>query len=268
MSEGCSGNCGSCSSNCEKKDMRLPENKYSTVKKVIGVVSGKGGVGKSLVTSLLAVAAQSAGKQAAILDADVTGPSIPKAFGLHDRAEGSEDGLFPMQTKTGVRVMSVNLILEKEDAPVIWRGPVISGMINQFWQEVIWGDVDYMFVDMPPGTGDVPLTVFQSLPVDGIVIVTTPQDLVTLIVKKAYNMAKMMNIPVLGLVENMSYFECPDCGKRHAIFGESKLDEVTKELSVPVLARLPIDPKTAALVDKGAVELANTDAFNDFIAKL
>ena len=268
MSEGCSGNCSSCSSNCEKKDMRLPENQYSTVKKVIGVVSGKGGVGKSLVTSLLAVAAQSAGKQAAILDADVTGPSIPKAFGLHDRAEGSEEGLFPMQTKTGVRVMSVNLLLEKEDAPVIWRGPVISGMINQFWQEVIWGDVDYMFVDMPPGTGDVPLTVFQSLPVDGIVIVTTPQDLVTLIVKKAYNMAKMMNIPVLGLVENMSYFECPDCGKRHSIFGESKLDEVAKELSVPVLARLPIDPKTAALVDRGAVELANTDMFNDFVAKL
>lgn len=268
MSEGCSGNCSSCSSNCEKKDMRLPENQYSTVKKVIGVVSGKGGVGKSLVTSLLAVAAQSAGKQSAILDADVTGPSIPKAFGLHDRAEGSEEGLFPMQTKTGVRVMSVNLLLEKEDAPVIWRGPVISGMINQFWQEVIWGDVDYMFVDMPPGTGDVPLTVFQSLPVDGIVIVTTPQDLVTLIVKKAYNMAKMMNIPVLGLVENMSYFECPDCGKRHSIFGESKLDEVAKELGVPVLARLPIDPKTAALVDRGAVELANTDMFNDFVAKL
>ncbi len=268
MSEGCSGNCSSCSSNCEKKDLRLPENQYSTVKKVIGVVSGKGGVGKSLVTSLLAVAAQSAGKQAAILDADVTGPSIPKAFGLHDRAEGSEEGLFPMQTKTGVRVMSVNLLLEKEDAPVIWRGPVISGMINQFWQEVIWGDVDYMFVDMPPGTGDVPLTVFQSLPVDGIVIVTTPQDLVTLIVKKAYNMAKMMNIPVLGLVENMSYFECPDCGKRHSIFGESKLDEVAKELGVPVLARLPIDPKTAALVDRGAVELANTDMFNDFVAKL
>ena len=268
MSEGCSGNCSSCSSNCEKKDMRLPENQYSTVKKVIGVVSGKGGVGKSLVTSLLAVAAQSAGKQAAILDADVTGPSIPKAFGLHDRAEGSEEGLFPMQTKTGVRVMSVNLLLEKEDVPVIWRGPVISGMINQFWQEVIWGDVDYMFVDMPPGTGDVPLTVFQSLPVDGIVIVTTPQDLVTLIVKKAYNMAKMMNIPVLGLVENMSYFECPDCGKRHSIFGESKLDEVAKELGVPVLARLPIDPKTAALVDRGAVELANTDMFNDFVAKL
>lgn len=268
MSEGCSGNCSSCSQNCEERDLRLPENKYSTVKKVIGVVSGKGGVGKSLVTSLLAVAAQSAGNQTAILDADVTGPSIPKAFGLHDRAEGSDDGIFPMQTKTGIRVMSVNLLLEKEDAPVIWRGPVISGMINQFWQEVIWGDVDYMFVDMPPGTGDVPLTVFQSLPVDGIVIVTTPQDLVTLIVKKAYNMAKMMNIPVLGLVENMSYFECPDCGKQHAIFGESKLDEVAKELGVPVLARLPIDPKTAALVDKGAVELANTDMFNEVLKNL
>lgn len=268
MSEGCSGNCSSCSENCEKKDMRLPENKYSTVKKVIGVVSGKGGVGKSLVTSLLAVAAQSAGKQTAILDADVTGPSIPKAFGLHGRAEGSDDGIFPMQTKTGIRVMSVNLLLEKEDAPVIWRGPVISGMINQFWQDVIWGDVDYMFVDMPPGTGDVPLTVFQGLPVDGIVIVTTPQDLVTLIVKKAYNMAKMMNIPVLGLVENMSYFECPDCGKQYAIFGESKIDEVAKELDVPVLARLPIDPKTAALVDKGAVELADTDKFNHVIANL
>lgn len=268
MSESCSGNCSSCGESCAQRDLRLPENKYSSVKKVIGVVSGKGGVGKSLVTSLLAVAAQSEGKQTAILDADVTGPSIPKAFGLHGRAEGSEDGIFPMQTKTGIRVMSVNLLLEKEDAPVIWRGPVISGMINQFWQEVIWGDVDYMFVDMPPGTGDVPLTVFQSLPVDGIVIVTTPQDLVTLIVKKAYNMANMMNIPVLGLVENMSYFECPDCKKRYAIFGESKIDEVAAELCVPVLARLPIDPKTAALVDKGAVELADTDAFAPIIEKL
>lgn len=268
MSESCSGNCGSCGQSCEQRDLRLPENKYSSVKKVIGVVSGKGGVGKSLVTSLLAVAAQSQGKQTAILDADITGPSIPKAFGLHGRAEGSEDGIFPMQTKTGIRVMSVNLLLENEDAPVIWRGPVISGMINQFWQEVIWGDVDYMFVDMPPGTGDVPLTVFQGLPVDGIVIVTTPQDLVTLIVKKAYNMANMMNIPVLGLVENMSYFECPDCKKQYAIFGESKIDEVAAELGVPVLARLPIDPKTAALVDKGAVELADTDAFAPVIEKL
>ena len=205
MSESCSENCASCSQNCEKRDMLLPPNEYSTIKHVIGVVSGKGGVGKSLVTSLLAVAAQSKGFQTAILDADITGPSIPKAFGLHDRAQGDESGIFPMETKMGIRVMSVNLLLEKEDAPVIWRGPVISGMINQFWQEVIWGDIDYMFVDMPPGTGDVPLTVFQSLPLDGIIIVTTPQDLVQMIVKKAYNMAKMMNIPVLGLVENMSY---------------------------------------------------------------
>ena len=265
---GCSGDCSSCSSNCEQRDLHFPENKYSTIKKVIGVVSGKGGVGKSLVTSLLAVAAQSEGKQTAIMDADVTGPSIPKAFGLHGRAEGDEDGIYPMLTKTGIRVMSVNLLLEKEDAPVIWRGPVISGMIQQFWQEVVWGDVDYMFIDMPPGTGDVPLTVFQSLPLDGIVIVTTPQDLVSLIVKKAYNMAKMMNIPVLGIVENMSYFACPDCKARHAVFGESKIDEVAAEFGVPVLARLPIDPKTAALVDKGAVELANTDALRGIVEKL
>lgn len=265
---GCSGDCSSCSSNCEQRDLHFPENKYSTIKKVIGVVSGKGGVGKSLVTSLLAVAAQSEGKQTAIMDADVTGPSIPKAFGLHGRAEGDEDGIYPMLTKTGIRVMSVNLLLEKEDAPVIWRGPVISGMIQQFWQEVVWGDVDYMFIDMPPGTGDVPLTVFQSLPLDGIVIVTTPQDLVSLIVKKAYNMAKMMHIPVLGIVENMSYFECPDCKARHAVFGESKIDEVAAEFGVPVLARLPIDPKTAALVDKGAVELANTDALRGIVEKL
>ena len=258
MSESCSENCASCSQNCEKRDMLLPPNEYSTIKHVIGVVSGKGGVGKSLVTSLLAV----------ILDADITGPSIPKAFGLHDRAQGDESGIFPMETKTGIRVMSVNLLLEKEDAPVIWRGPVISGMINQFWQEVIWGDIDYMFVDMPPGTGDVPLTVFQSLPLDGIIIVTTPQDLVQMIVKKAYNMAKMMNIPVLGLVENMSYFECPDCKKQYPIFGESKIDEAAKELGVPVLARLPIEPKTAALVDKGAVELADTDKFNAIVDNL
>lgn len=185
------------------------------------------------------------------MDADVTGPSIPKAFGIHERAMGSDEGMFPVESKTGIKIMSINLLLEKEDAPVVWRGPVISGVINQFWQEVLWGDVDYMFVDMPPGTGDVPLTVFQSLPVDGIIIVTTPQDLVTMIVKKAYNMAKMMNVPIIGLVENMSYFECPDCKKKYNIFGESKIDEVAKELGVPVLARLPIDPKTASLVDKG-----------------
>lgn len=267
---GCNHDCSSCSSKCgdEKQDMRLPVNEYSTVKKVIGVVSGKGGVGKSTVTSLLAVAAQSKGLQTAILDADVTGPSIPKAFGIHQRAGGDEQGLFPAESKLGIRVMSVNLLLEKEDAPVVWRGPVISGVINQFWQEVMWGDVDCMFVDMPPGTGDVPLTVFQGLPLDGIIIVTTPQDLVTMIVKKAYNMAKLMNIPILGLVENMSYFECPDCHKKHSIFGESKIDEVAEELGVPVLARLPIDPKTANLVDKGAVELVDTDILLPIIDKL
>lgn len=260
---GCNGNCSSCSSNCESReqqqDMRLPQNEFSNVKKVIGVVSGKGGVGKSLVTSLLASAFQTNGKQSAILDADVTGPSIPKAFGVNAGIEQSAMGLIPAESKTGIRVMSVNLLLEKEDAPVVWRGPVISGIIQQFWNEVAWGDVDYMFVDMPPGTGDVPLTVFQNLPLDGIVVVTTPQDLVTMIVKKAYNMANLMNVPIIGLVENMSYFECPDCGKKHSVFGESKIDEVAAELGLPVLARLPINTKTAGLVDKGAVELAGED---------
>ncbi len=256
MSE-CSGNCSSCSSNCDskKQDLHTPLNSMSSVKKVIGVVSGKGGVGKSLVTSMLAVTAQTMGYQSAILDADITGPSIPQAFGLHGNAEGSAEGLYPMQSRLGTRIMSVNLLLEKEDQPVVWRGPVISGVIQQFWQEVVWGDVDFMFVDMPPGTGDVPLTVFQSLPVDGIVIVTTPQDLVTLIVKKAVNMAKMMNVPILGIVENMSYFECPDCNKKHYIYGESKIDEVAKELDIPVLAKLPINPANAQLVDKGSIEL-------------
>lgn len=269
MSE-CSGNCSSCSSNCDskKQDLRIPGNPLSDVKKVIGVVSGKGGVGKSLVTSMLAVTAQTMGYQSAVLDADITGPSIPKAFGLHGNAEGSDEGIYPMISKLGTRVMSVNLLLEREDQPVVWRGPVISGVIHQFWQEVVWGDVDFMFVDMPPGTGDVPLTVFQSLPVDGIIIVTTPQDLVTLIVKKAVNMAKMMNVPIIGLVENMSYFECPDCKKKHYIYGESKIDEVAKELGIPVLAKLPINPANAALVDKGAIELSEEKQFIDVIKKL
>lgn len=267
----CNGNCSSCSENCdsrEKQDLHIPLNEMSSVKKVIAVVSGKGGVGKSLVTSMLAVTAQTMGKQAAVLDADVTGPSIPQGFGIHGNAEGDETGLYPRESNLGVRVMSVNLLLEKEDQPVVWRGPVISGVIHQFWQEVVWGDVDYMFVDMPPGTGDVPLTVFQSLPVDGIIIVTTPQDLVTMIVKKAYNMAKMMNIPILGIVENMSYYECPDCGKKHSIFGESKLDEVAQDLDIPVLAKLPIDPKNASLVDKGAIELCDSKQFESIIKGL
>ena len=275
MSEACSGNCASCSSNCssreEKQDLRIPCGPFSNVKKVIGVVSGKGGVGKSLVTSLLASAMQARGNACAVLDADITGPSIPKSFGIKERAKADETGLLPEVSKTGIKIMSVNLLLESEDSPVVWRGPVISGVIQQFWKDVAWGDADYMFVDMPPGTGDVSLTVFQNLPVDGIIIVTTPQDLVTMIVKKAYNMAKLMNIPVLGLVENMSYTVCPDCGKKINVFGESKLEEVAKELDVPVLARIPIDPNNAALVDKGAVELVNDDYVAeavDFLSKM
>ncbi len=275
MSEACSGNCANCASNCdsrkEAQDMRIPCGPFSNVKKVIGVVSGKGGVGKSLVTSMLASAMQARGNACAILDADITGPSIPKSFGIKERAKADETGLLPEISKTGIKIMSVNLLLENEDSPVVWRGPVISGVIQQFWKDVAWGDVDYMFVDMPPGTGDVSLTVFQNLPVDGIVIVTTPQDLVTMIVKKAYNMAKLMNIPVLGLVENMSYTVCPDCGKKINVFGESKIEEVAKELDVPVLAKIPIDPNNAALVDKGAVELVNDDYVADaveFLAKM
>ncbi|MGN0542505.1 MAG: P-loop NTPase [Acutalibacteraceae bacterium] len=275
MSEACSGNCSSCSSNCssreEAQDMRIPCGPFSNVKKVIGVVSGKGGVGKSLVTSMLASAMQARGNACAVLDADITGPSIPKSFGIKSRAKADESGLLPEESKTGIKIMSINLLLESEESPVVWRGPVISGVIQQFWKDVAWGDVDYMFVDMPPGTGDVSLTVFQNLPVDGIVIVTTPQDLVTMIVKKAFNMAKLMNIPVLGIVENMSYAVCPDCGKKINIFGESKIDEIAAELGVPVLAKIPIDPKNASLVDKGAVELADdkyvADAV-DFLKKM
>ena len=269
MSESCSGNCASCASaggcSSKKEDLRIPCGPFSNVKKGIGVVSGKGGVGNSRVTSMLASAMQARGNACAVLDADITGPSIPKSFGIKTRAKADETGLLPEESNTGIKIMSVNLLLESEDSPVVWRGPVISGVIQQFWKDVAWGDVDYMFVDMPPGTGDVSLTVFQNLPVDGIVIVTTPQDLVTMIVKKAYNMAKLMNIPVLGLVENMSYVVCPDCGKSINVFGESKLEEVAKELDVPVLARIPIDPKTAALVDKGAVELADDECVKDAV---
>ena len=242
--------------------MHIACNEYSKVKKVIGVVSGKGGVGKSLVTSMLATAMQVKGNACAVMDADITGPSIPKAFGVKGPAMQNELGLLPAKTKTGIEVMSINLLLESEESPVIWRGPVISGMIQQFWTEVFWGDVDYMFVDMPPGTGDVALTVFQSIPVDGIVIVTTPQDLVTMIVKKAYNMAEMMNVPILGIIENMSYLECPDCGKKISVFGESKIDEVAASMNIPVLAKLPIKSKNAELVDKGAVELAEMEELN------
>ena len=258
----CSGNCSSCgSSSCgdRKAESLLAQlNPNSTVKKVIAVVSGKGGVGKSTVTSMLAVAMNKTGKRVGVLDADITGPSAPTAFGVTECQGANDHGLFPALTRDGIQVMSINLLLDDATAPVVWRGPVIAGAVKQFWTDVIWEDVDYMFVDMPPGTGDVPLTVFQSLPVDGIVIVTSPQDLVSMIVAKAVKMANMMHIPVLGFVENYSYLECPDCGKKINIFGESKLDEIAESFGLPVLARLPIDPKVAASYDNGQMEDVDT----------
>lgn len=265
MSEACSGNCSSCSSNCssrEAQDLRIPCGPFSNVGKVIGVVSGKGGVGKSLVTSLLAVNMNRAGKHSAILDADITGPSIPKLFGIHEKALGNEDGILPCKSKTGIDVMSINLLLENDTDPVVWRGPVIAGTVKQFYTDVIWRDVDFMFVDMPPGTGDVPLTVFQSLPIAGIVVVTSPQDLVSMIVEKAVNMARMMNIPVLGIVENMSYYECPHCGERSEIFGRSHIDETAHRFNIPAAARLPINPKLAAASDAGLIEIYEGDWLN------
>ncbi|MBR7062787.1 MAG: Mrp/NBP35 family ATP-binding protein [Clostridia bacterium] len=262
MSE-CTHDCSTCGEACASRnapqDMHEALNDYSRVGKVIAVVSGKGGVGKSLVTSLLAVGMQRRGFKTAILDADITGPSIPEAFGLHDKAKGSAAGILPEVTKTGIDVMSVNLLLEDETDPVVWRGPIIAGTVKQFWTDVVWSDVDYMFVDMPPGTGDVPLTVFQSLPVDGIVIVTSPQELVSMIVGKAVKMARLMNIPVLALVENMSYVSCPDCGRRIAVFGESKIDETAKQFGVDIACRIPIEPKLTAAMDKGMIELFEGD---------
>ena len=241
------------------QEFRKELNEYSDVKKVIGVISGKGGVGKSLVTSLLAVKAARKGLSTAILDADITGPSIPKAFGIHGKSYGSDMGIIPATTKNGIKLMSINLLVENEADPVIWRGPVIAGAVGQFWTDVFWGDVDVMFVDMPPGTGDVPLTVFQSLPVDGIVVVTSPQELVEMIVAKAVKMANLMNIPILGLVENMSYFDCPDCGKRHEIFGPSRVDEIASAYGIGLTARMPINTTVAGLVDKGEVETTDVD---------
>lgn len=262
MSQKCNNDCSACKANCsDRKGQPTVEklNDMSIVRNVIAVVSGKGGVGKSLVTSLLAVNAKRAGFNSAILDADLTGPSIPKAFGIKEKAAGNEYGLFPAVTKTGIQVMSLNLLLQNETDPVVWRGPVIAGTVKQFWTEVIWNDVDFMYVDMPPGTGDVPLTVFQTLPIKGIVVVTTPQELVTMIVEKAVNMASMMNVPVIGLVENMSYFECPDCNGRHYIFGQSKLEETAAKYGIPAIARIPINPKLAAACDKGAIEMFEGD---------
>lgn len=263
MSENCTHDCSSCGENCpsrqDPQSFLEKLNDLSHVKKVIGIVSGKGGVGKSLVTSLLAADMRRRGYEAAVLDADITGPSIPKCFGLKQRALTDENGLYPVETRTGVKVMSVNLLLEEETSPVVWRGPVIAGAIKQFWSDVVWGSVDYMFIDMPPGTGDAPLTVFQSLPVDGILIVTSPQELVSMIVSKAVEMAKMMNIPVLGLVENMSYIQCPNCGEKFSVFGESHIDEVAAKYALKVLDRLPVDPRLADACDKGSVELLEGD---------
>ena len=256
MSENCNHNCEGCQADCgsRKADFKQPANKYSHIKKVIGVVSGKGGVGKSLVTCLLAAGCAKAGLKVGVLDADITGPSVPKSFGVHSRAMQDGECLLPAVTDGGIKLMSINLLLESESAPVVWRGPVISGVINQFWSDVRWGELDYLFVDMPPGTGDVPLTVFQSLPVDGIVVVASPQELVSMIVAKAVNMAEMMKVPMLGIVENMSYIVCPDCGKHINVFGESHVDEVAAKHGLPVLAKCPIDPQLAACSDAGMIE--------------
>ena len=267
MSETCNHDCGSCSQSCSeraqvKTDFRENPHELSRIKKVIGVVSGKGGVGKSLVTSMLAVTMSRMGYKTAVLDADITGPSIPKAFGIKEKATGSELGIYPVKTTTGIDVMSINLLLENETDPVVWRGPVIGNTVKQFWTDVIWDNEDFLFIDMPPGTGDVPLTVFQSVAVDGIIVVTSPQELVSMIVAKAVKMAQMMNIPILGLVENMSYFVCPDNGKQYNIFGDSHIDEIAKEYRLPVLAKLPIDSKITAACDKGMIELYEGDWLN------
>ena len=263
MSASCDSNCAGCSdSSCEERTQESliePLNDLSSVKNVIAVVSGKGGVGKSLITSLMSVIMQRRGNRTAILDADITGPSIPKTFKVTEKASGTEDLIFPVDTKTGIQLMSVNLLLDNETDPVVWRGPVIAGAVKQFWTDVVWKDVDYMFVDMPPGTGDVPLTVFQSLPIKGIIVVTSPQELVSMIVEKAVKMAELMNIPVLGLVENMSYFACPDCGGKHNIFGESHIEEIAAKFNIEKIAKIPVDPKLAAAVDAGLIELFEGD---------
>jgi len=263
MSEQCNQNCSRCSESCterkEEFDFSEKPHALSSIKKVIGVVSGKGGVGKSLVTSMLAVTMNRMGYHSAILDADITGPSIPKAFGIREKARGSVTGLYPIKSHTGIDIMSINLLLDNDKDPVVWRGPILANTVKQFWSEVIWSDVDFMFIDMPPGTGDVPLTVFQSIAMDGIIIVTSPQELVSMIVSKAVRMAEIMNIPIIGLVENMSYFKCPDNDKEYKIFGDSHIDEIAEEHNLKVLAKLPIDPRLSAACDKGMIELFEDD---------
>ena len=263
MSENCTHDCGSCSANCSSResapDFSAKANPHSRVKKVIGVVSGKGGVGKSMVTSLMSVILRRRGLSTAILDADITGPSIPKAFGVRGQLMASDEGIYPANSTTGIKMVSLNLLLDNETDPVVWRGPVIAGTVKQFWSDVMWEDVDFMFVDMPPGTGDVPLTVFQSLPVDGILIVTSPQELVGMIVEKAVHMAQMMNVPVLGIVENMAYFVCDQCGKRHDIFGRSRVNEIAERHGITVTAQIPLDPRVADAVDAGRIESIEAD---------
>ena len=271
MSENCTHDCSSCGKACpsKKKESLLKQpHKKSSVKKVIGIVSGKGGVGKSLTTSLLASLAQKRGQSVGVMDADITGPSIPRMFGVKDRVTGSEDGIDTVLSPSGMQLMSMNLLLDDETTPVVWRGMVISGTVMQFWTDVIWKDVDLLFIDMPPGTGDVPLTVFQSIPIAGIVIVTTPQDLVKMVVEKAVNMANMMNIPVLGLVENMSYLSCPDCGKKLEVFGSSKAKAIAAEYGIPAVARMPLDPEISKLADAGRIEDYETDALNEVFAQI
>ena len=264
----CTHDCGSCSSDCAERDLIKKPLESTHVKKVIGVISGKGGVGKSSVTSMLAVALNKAGYKVAVMDADITGPSIPRAFGVKNKAQADDEGIIPVETQSGIRLMSMNLLLENDSDPVVWRGPVIGGAVQQFWTDVVWGDVDYMLVDMPPGTGDVALTVFQSLPIDGIIIVTTPQELVAMIGEKAVKMAGMMDVPVLGMVENMSYYRCPDCGSEHAIFGISSIESIAEGYGINAVSRLPIDPKVAALCDRGMIETADTDGLKNIVDML
>ena len=268
---GCSHDCSSCSENCSSRDSKSllkKPHELSDIKKIIAVVSGKGGVGKSMTCALMAAAAQNKGKVTAIMDADITGPSIPRMFGVTERAQGSENGILPVVSDGGIQVMSMNVLLENEAEPVIWRGSLISGTVLQFWTDVIWTGVDYMFVDMPPGTGDVPLTVFQSIPLDGVIIVTTPQDLVGMIVQKAVNMAQMMNVPVLGIVENMSYIKCPDCGRKISVFGESGVDALALENGIPAVAKLPIDPALTRAADCGKLETFDNNYLSDFFDKI
>ncbi len=271
MSENCSHDCSSCKENCssrDKKSLIKEPNKFSDIKKVIAVVSGKGGVGKSMTCAMLASAAQDSGRVTAIMDADITGPSIPKMFGVKDRARGSENGILPVVTDSGIQIMSMNVLLENEAEPVVWRGSLISGTVSQFWTDVIWTGVDIMFIDMPPGTGDVPLTVFQSIPLDGIIIVTTPQDLVGMIVQKAVNMANMMNVPILGIVENMSYINCPDCGRKISVFGESGVDAFAMENGITAVAKLPIDRELTKSADSGKIDSLKNNYLSEFYEKI